>query len=601
MRIKKASLALVAASALVLSACSSADDADNNGDGTNGTATTTDGNGDGDGDGGSELPGSDYNKVDPAELTQGGNVTFGIGQAPVNWNGMQVDGNTVDTNDILGFMSPINWIFDEAGAWEPNPNFVESYDVAYSDEAEAGEATEEETTEGEGSEEPAMTVTLKLNPEAKWNDGTPITVADYQATWDACNDPNGEFQCASTDGWTAIDSVEQGADEFEVVANFNIAYPDWSANLSSVQHAGGMSDPETFNTGWVNADDVHGWLTGPYKIENASERTITLSPNENWWGDQPKLDTVTFSVLEPEAMAQAFANSEIDVIDMIVDAPTYELVQNRQDGVVKMSSSVQWRHFTFNSRADNISDVEVRRAIQKGVDTADIAASDLAGMPYSDIDVKLGNHFFMPNQEGYEDHSVEYDPEGAMADLEALGYEMNDSTGYYEKDGETLGFTYLRITANPASENEGAMLQDQMEQIGVEVKFQDTPSADFFGYVIGGEYEVTSFAWNGTPYPMANVGQIYGKPFNDEGALVNSNFAGLEVPEIDEYVTRIAGETDHEERVKLTNEVDQIIWDNVMVLPIYYRATLTAVPENLANFGATAFETFLPEHIGYTE
>lgn len=51
--------------------------------------------------------------------------------------------------------------------------------------------------------------------------------------------------------------------------------------------------------------------------------------NPNWWGDEPKLDKVTFKALETAAMAQAFANNELDVVDMIIDADTYQLVQKR--------------------------------------------------------------------------------------------------------------------------------------------------------------------------------------------------------------------------------------------------------------------------------
>lgn len=574
MRIKKAGIALAAATALVLSACSSSDD------------TATDGAATGGAEGEAQLALSDYNKVDPAELTQGGNFRLAIGSMPTNYNPMQVDGNTVDNNGIWGYMSPINWIFDETGAWEPNPNFVESYEV---NDAPEGDA--------------AMVVTLNLNPEAAWYDGTPITVADYAATWDACNDPEDAYSCASTDGWTAIDSVEQGENEFQVVVSYNIPYPDWSANLSGVYPAAGVSDPETFNTGWVepNVETLNNYVAGPFKfdsIDTATQR-ITLVPNEKWWGSEPKLATVTFSVLDTDATAQAFANNELDAVDMIVDAATYELVQTRPDVAIKMSGSQQWRHLTFNSRAESLADVEVRRAIQKGIDQMDFVATDLAGLPSADYDMRLGNHFFMPGQDGYQDNSIEFDPEGARADLEALGY-TEGADGYYAKDGEVLGFDFLRIPGTPTSESAAALLTEHMKEIGVQVTVKDVPSEEFFNQVIAGEFEVTSFAWNGTPYPMANVGQIYGKPFNAEGALVNSNFAGLEVPEIDEYVAKIAAETDDVTRKELTNEVDQIIWDNVMVYPLYYRANITAVPENLANYGATNFETFLPENIGYT-
>lgn len=600
MRIMKPAFAVLAASALVLSACSGSDDPGTGG-GNGGGSTATDGSGDGngeggEGDGGTGLPGTDANIVDRADMKKGGNFTRSISSLPVNWNGMQVDGNTVDTSTITGPMSVINWIFADDASFEANPNFVESYDFDDAPEAVEG------LTDAEGNEfEPAQVVTLKLNPEAKWNDGTPITVADYQATWDACND-SGEFQCASTDGWSQIGAIEQGENEFEVKAYYTVPYPDWSANFSGVSPAAGVGDAQTFNEGWIDPNNDAYW-TGPYKIGNIDEgaKVITLVPNENWWGDEPMLDNMIFRAFDnAEATAQAFANGEIDYLGMITAAPMYELAQGRSDVEMKMSTSVQWRHFTFNSRTETLSNKAVRQAIQYGVDTVDITASDLAGLPSAEMDVHLGNHFFMPGQEGYQDNSTGFDPAKSAEILEGEGYEMGDD-GFYAKDGKTLEVSFLRIPGTPASENEAAMFTDQMAEIGIKVNVNDVPSAEFFNRVIAGEYEVTAFAWNGTPYPMANVSQIYGKPFDDEGNLLNSNFAGLEVPEIDELIPQIASETDPAKRRELTNEVDQIIWDNVMVLPLYYRANITAVPASLANYGATAFATFLPENIGWVE
>lgn len=587
MRLKKASIALLAAAALTLSACTSSDDGEETNGGTDG-GTSTDGGGEGgDGEGSStELPGSDYNKVDPAELQDGGEFSLAISSYPEQWNAFHVDGNTVDlSSTIYSYIAPVNWIFTENGEFDVNPNYVESYDM---------------NVEGEGDY--AMVLTMNLNPEAKWNDGTPITVADYEATWKACSLQVEGVACASSDGWTQIESIEQGADEFEVVVNYSTEYPDWSANMSSVGPAAGLSDADTFNEGWKDPVEANKYMAGPFIIANSNDAqgVLTLERNPDWWGSTAKLDTVTFSALSQEASAAAFANGEIDALDFIVDAASYETANGRPDAAIKMSTSVQWRHFTFNSRAGVLQDKLVRQGIQLGIDTEDIAASDLAGLPSQNMDLNLGNHFFMPNQPGYQDNSVGYDPDAAMAKFEEAGYTMNDSTGFYEKDGQELAFRYLRIPGNAANENEGAMLVEQMAEIGVNVTYTDVESADFFPHVIGGEYDVTSFAWNGTPYPMANVGQIYGAPFDGEGNLINSNFTGLEVAEIDELIPQIAAETDVEARQALTNEVDQIIWDEVMVLPLYYRANITAVPSNLANYGSVVFETLLAENIGYT-
>ncbi|MFC5370629.1 ABC transporter family substrate-binding protein [Arcanobacterium bovis] len=569
MRLKKASFALLASAALVLGACSSADSGKGGADSKS-------------------LPGTDVNRVDRDKLAKGGNLRLAISSMPTNYNYMQFDGTTGDVSRLNTFIGVGNWIYAEDGTFKENKNYVESYKF---DDKEDGAVKQ--------------TVTLKLNPKAKWNSGRAIDYTDYVATWDACNDeavdpekanPDAQFLCGSTDGWKEISSIEKGKDQFEVVVKYSKKYPDWSANLSGVYPAEGMKDAVTFNKGWTDLSKINNFYTGPFKVASVdnAKGVITLAKNENWWGEAPLLDTVTFSAMEVGAQATAFANKELDVVDMIVDAETYGLAKGRQDGDIKMSASVQWRHFTVNTKTGVLADKKMRQAIQKGINTDDIIASDLAGLPSAKMDMKLGNHFFMPNQKGYKDNSVKYDPEAAKKEIEDLGYKFNETTKYYEKDGKPLGFKYLRLPETPTSANEGASLQSQMKEIGVKVDFEDTTSKEFFTKIGKGEFETVAFTWQGTPYPMANIGQIY-------GPNSKMNYSGLNDPKIAEYITKVASETDPEKRIELTNEVDKIIWDNVMTIPIYYRATLTAVPKNLANYGATAFETFLPENIGYTK
>ncbi|WP_124054176.1 ABC transporter family substrate-binding protein [Arcanobacterium ihumii] len=573
MRLKKASFALLASAALVLGACSSADSGSKGAEG---------------GDSSNSLPGSDVNRVDRDKLEKGGNLRLSISSMPTNYNYMQFDGTTADINKIYGFIAPANWKYAEDGTFKENKNYVESFKY---DDTENGDVKQ--------------TVTLTLNPKAKWNSGRAIDYTDYKATWDACNDdsvdpekanPDAQYLCGSTDGWKQISSIEQGKDQFEVVVKYNKKYPDWSANLSGVYPAEGFKDATTFNKGWTDLSKINNYFAGPFKVDSVdnAKGVITLKKNENWWGDEAILDTVTFSAMEVDATATAFANKELDVVDMIVDASTYELVKGRPDADIKTSASVQWRHFTVNSKAGVLADKALRQAIQKGINTDDIIASDLAGLPSAKMDMKLGNHFFMPNQKGYKDNSVKFDPEASKKEIEDLGYKMNDATKYYEKDGKVLGFKYLRLPDTPTSANEGASLQAQMKEIGVKVDFEDTTSKEFFTKIGAGEFETAAFTWQGTPYPMANIGQIYGP--NSQ-----MNYSGVDDPKIAEYMEKVASETDPDKRIELTNEADKVIWDNVMTIPIYYRATITAVPKNLANFGATAFETFPAEDIGYTK
>lgn len=556
----RAFAAVAAASALALAGCSAGGDAQSS------SAAMP------------EL--SDINVQPRDALTKGGTLRMAIGSMPTTYNVMNVNGTQVDlASTISSFVSVNNWIFDPEGEFTANPNWIESFDTKVEDDKQL--------------------VTLKLNKDAVWGDGTPITVDDYVASWKACNGEDDAFLCATTDGYSAIESIEKGADEFEVVVTFKTVYPDWSAPLSNVYPASGVSDAATFNDGWTKPKPE--WFSGPYAFGdiNESQQVITLVPNPKWWGEEPMLDKVTFRVLDPSATSNAFANSEIDILDGIIDGEQYQQASTRTDAEIRRAGGLQWRHFTFNAEAGVLQDKEVRQAINRGIDTAAITAADMAGIP--DIDpasLALGNHFFMPGQTGYQDNGTDYayDPERAGKELDDLGWTLPEGQEYRSKDGETLEFDYAMLPDISTSKTEGELLQSQMKAIGVKVNIKNADTATFFpDTVLGGKFGVTSFAWQGTPYPLHNIGQLYSCNLAPEG----QNYARLCVKEIDELDKKVQSEDDTTKRNELGNEVDKLIWENVMVVPLYRRLSMVATPKNLANYGAYGMQTVPAENIGF--
>lgn len=585
-KITRALTAATAAGVLALAGCGGGDDG-----GSSGGSSSKSGKIGGDAIvGDADTPGTQVNGQPREKLKQGGELKLSIGpDYPANWNGLHLDGNQVDINNILGFVSPALFDIDHEGKPSPNENYLLEF---------------EESGEGEDFE-----VVLKLNPEAKWNDGTPISWEDFHATWEACNgentvdddedtDSDKKFACASTDGFREVADITKGESDSDVVIDFKNPYPDWSGTFSTVWKKDSVKDPKTFNTGWKGDVPPNEWLSGPFAFDKTdkAQKRITLKPNPKWWGDKPLLDSISFYSLDANAVGNAFANKEIDEVSYIIDAPTLQAVKQRDDADVRMGTGKQWRHFTFNSKAGNLKDEKVRQAIAMGVDRGQIAKSALAGLPVDAEKVVLGNHFFMPGQEGYVDNSTDttpYDPEKAGQLLDEAGWTLDDGKEFRTNDkGEELVVQYLMINGIPTSENEGKVLQDQMKKIGVNVKFAQTASNDFFPKVIAGDYEIAAFTWQGTPYPMANVDQIY-------GSKGGSNFAQLTNEKVDELIPQIAKETDHKKRIDLTNEADKAIWESVHTLPTYQRMELTAVPKKLANYGAFGLATGRPENIGW--
>lgn len=513
------------------------------------------------------------NKVERGSLKQGGTLRFSMTSPVANWNNSTVDGNGVDLKNIYNFVAPGFFDYDDKGEAKPNPNFVTK--------------VEDVTKDGK------TTVTMVLNPKAKWNSGRQISPDDFIATIKCTQDQN--YLWASTDGYDQIEKVEK-VDDTTVKFYFKSAFPDWTSIISGTLPKEQVASAEVFNNGMAKTYN-NDWYAGPFKIEsyNEAQQVVTLVPNEKWWGDKPLLDKVTFRVLDSAAEATSFSNKEIDVLDYIISANTYKQAQQRTDAEVRQNFGLQWRHFTLNASSGVLADKAVRQALMRATDRAAITKSSLAGMPVDANKVLLGNHFFMPSQEGYVDNSTKWshDVEAAKKLLDGAGWKEPSPGAIRVKDGKKLSIKYTRPTAVPTTKTESELLQSQLKKIGMEVVMEDVESAKYFkDYINKKNFEITSFTWQGTPYPMMNIGQIYGKG--------NSNFTGQSIKELNELIDKIGVEADHKKRVAMTNQADEIIWENVLNFPIYERMQLTAVPKKLANFGAVGLASYRAEDIGFT-
>ena len=565
MKSHKILVAPLIAGALVLSACGGGGGSNDSGSGGESPASIA------------PITSQDINVKDRADLAQGGTVRLAVSDFGNNWNPYNVDGNNAELTQARNALLPVYFTYDAKGVPSANPDFVLS--------------AEETNTN-------PTTVHYKLNPKAVWGDGSPVDVDDMIATWKANNGSDKAFNAASTQGFDQIAKITTGADKFDVYVTYKGPYPDWTQPFSvpGVLKAESAKDAKTFNTGWKSLDN--DWLSGPFKVASfdASQKVLTEVPNDKWWGDKPLLDKITFRTISPDATAAAFANNELDSFDIGPDPDAYKRAQGVADASIRQAAGPNFRHFTFNTKAGVLTDQKVRQAIVKGLDREAIGASDLAGI---DWPVQaLNNNILLQNQEGYKDVAAEtginYDPDGAKADLDALGWTAGPD-GIRVKDGKKLEVKFAQLSGVPVSQNEALQTQNMLKEIGIKVDIVNVPVSKFQdGSVLSNhEFEIIAFSWIGTQYPFQGISQIY-------GTGSDSNYSQLSDPRIDENAKKLDSETDHAKRIELANETAKIIWENVMTLPLYQRPELIAVKTKLANYGAFGL-TITPrwQDVGY--
>ncbi len=529
--------------------------------------------------------GWDINET-PRDQLVAGEFVGSSGTAIATCNTFSVSGNN---QDITFLQAPIvATYYDYSGTGTPimNPDYLESATTA---------------------ENPNTVVTMKLNPKAVWGDGEVIGADDWIATWKAMNGSNEKFTPAATDGWDQITSIEAGATQQDVIITFKSTAPDWTAVVAGGPlRAEGVATPELFNDGWKTYKDEY--FTGPFKVESwdKTSGTVVMVPRENWWGAKPILTKITWKLLASDATAAAFANQETDLYEIGADPDGYAQASGAQNSKVRVAKAPNFRHFTFNSASPFLSDVKVRQAIAMGLDRTLIAKSDLAGLPLDPV--PLNNNLYVEGQDGFVDQAkatgIDFNPDKAKTTLDEAGWKLNETSGYREKDGKQLDLTFVVLSGVSASENEGLQAQKLLKDIGVNLKLKTVDAENDFGPTLEEHrFDIIAFSWIGTPYPLNNIGQIYGGTTKDGKFTANdSNFAQLDIPKVNELLEPIATEMDPAKRNELGNQAAQAIWESVHTLPLFQRPELVGVREKLANIGAMGMARVPKwENVGFTK
>jgi ABC-type transport system substrate-binding protein len=507
---------------------------------------------------------NDINPQDPANLQSGGELRLPISEIPPNFNYLQLDGTLSDTYDIIEPLMPSTMIAGADAVLTPDPNLLTSVELTSTD---------------------PQVLTYTINPKAVWSDGSPITVNDFAANWAAQNATDETFQVSSTSGYEDIASVEAGVDERQVVVTFAKTVAEWKALFSPLYPAAGISTPELFNTGWTEKPLL---TAGPFMFDSVDQtaKTVTLVPNPKWWGAKPVLDRVVYRVIDIDAQGQAFANGEIDAIDIGPAVETYKQVQGVSTAKIRQALAPNFRHITFNGAAGSIlEDPKLRVAIQKGIDR-DLIAQALIGeiMPNAK---PLGNHVFTEGTKYYEPHDdvVAYSPDDAKAMLDELGWVQNGE--FREKDGVVLEIRDVIPTGVATSASESQLVQAMMAEIGVKWTIDTVNVDEFFEtYVNTGDFDVTHFSWIGTVVPVLSSTGIYELPVGDE---IQQNYGRIGSAEVDDLFKQANAELDDDKRAALVNQADALIWESGHSLLLYQRPNTVGVTEKLANWGAFGF------------
>jgi microcin C transport system substrate-binding protein len=415
--------------------------------------------------------------------------------------------------------------------------------------------------------EDKSTYTYRINPAARFSDGSEVTAEDVVASWKLRVDP----KTLDPSGNATYGKLDEPRALSKYIVEVTCNQPNWRNFLyfsgMTIFPASEVAIPgDEYLDRYQNS---YVACTGPYMVPLDTIQTGTkleIHRREDWWAkDNPaftgmyNIDVYEYQVVLDVGLAfEKIKKGELDY--MLVPRAQWWAEDVPEIDAVKRGLLVPRKFYTdapvgtsgiaINTRRAPLDDLRMRRALQALYDR-ETFIDKLYFNEYEPLDSYYqGGTYQNPANE-----RLAYDPYLADDLLDEMGFTERDSEGYRLKpDGSRLKFdlTY----SSKFSESSLTIYQESCKEAGIQLELSFQTPAARWQTMRAKNYDLTSTAWGALVFP--NPETSFGGHLAD--LEDNNNVTSFSNARVDELCKAYDAEYDVNRRRELVREIDGIIY-----------------------------------------
>lgn len=423
--------------------------------------------------------------------------------------------------------------------------------------------------------------TIKLNPDATWTDGTPITAADVVFTLNLFANPEVEttgLYLTALEGVDESGKLESGTEIPNLVAvdektvTFQTKAPMDPNYVKEMLGTNILVQPKHVLES-IPANELEGSeafsqptvTSGPYQFaEYVQDSYLELAANEAYYRGAPKIPAVFIRIMSGTNLATELQTGgvtmnasggigEISISDI-------ETMQNVEGLTVTVQPAWTNQFMYYNTER---FDENIRLAMSYAVNRDTIVDNLLQG----NAEITNGPYTSASPYKNEELEPIAYDPEKAKEYIAQSDYDMSDplelmvptgnkvreqSANLIEQDLEAVGFTVEQVTYDFPTTLEKARSGDYDLYLG--------------GIAVPVDPDLTSYF----------------------GSAGSSNYAQINSPEIDALLEQGKAETDSTKRKEIYDQFQVVMQEQAPMLPLYSQSDIVIKHDSL-NGGIGAY------------
>ncbi|WP_026072997.1 ABC transporter substrate-binding protein [Nodosilinea nodulosa] len=453
------------------------------------------------------------------------------------------------------------------------------------------ELAPELATEWSASED-GLTWTFKLREGVTFHDGTDLNadavVFNVNRWWDPdfeygyraegnlyeiWTDLFGGFKGDEASTLVDVQAVDDLTVEFKVAEPF-AAFP---AAISSAYF--GIGSPTAMQKAGASYGSPSGAAvgTGPFVFKEwISGDRVTFTKFADYWEEGlPKVDELVISFVEDPAAR--LAQLRAGTLDFTVDLTPDQLPEIKSDANLEaiFRPSFNVGYLALNPSYEPLAKKEVRQAIAQAINKPEIVKAFWGDLGETD------GHFVPPSLKEYSSGDVsdyKYDAAAAKQAIAEAGY----------PDGFTLDLWYMPVSRpyfpNPKPIAEA--FAAELSQIGIQVNLQ---TKDWGAYLedrnTAPGFQSFMLGWTGD----------YGDPDNflyaHFGPGSTQDLGDYKNPQLFDLLNQARVASEPAEREKLYKQVDDLIFDEALRIPIVHSQPLLSQRTNISGWAPSPFST----------
>ncbi len=432
------------------------------------------------------------------------------------------------------------------------------------------------------------TFTIKLNKDAVWTDGKPVTSDDVIYTIKQIANPKVgsayTYIYAIFDGFDENGYLPEGTSEvpgivrvddktLQLVTKEPVSLVTFDNSVARYlwtipEHVLKDTAPENLvSSEFFQNPNV---TNGPFKlISYDRDHFVQLAANKDYFKGAPKIDQLNFNVMQGNQIYARLQSGEIDFnlpTLGIIPVSDYENVKKLSNVTTYLEEPIANQYVYINEKS--IPDARTRLAMVYAINRKQIVDELLQG------NGEVINGFFTSYSPYYDESLVptEYDPEKAKELLAESGWDSNKELTISVSSGDdTLAQAADIVAAN-------------LNAAGMKVKIKLTDFATLLDELYSTSYDMGILQYSFTPVD----------PYPDLSYLIQEgNVNGYSNEEVNNLLAQVKSEDDPAVIKEIYGKINKIAEEEVPMFSVYATRSLAAMSNRVTGVTPRAYGTFI--------